>query len=329
MTTVDVISGFLGAGKTTILRRLIAQAYPGQRLVLLENEFGAVSVDSAFLRSTGVELAELNSGCICCSMSGDFTGQLQTLVEWEAPDRILIEPSGVAKLSDVYRGILQVQRACQQDEIVIGSLVTVVDASRAASYAENFGSFYLDQISRADCLLFTHTEGLGEDDIRQCCDLLRRYNHRARILERPQELSAAQLCRAFVHWQTEEDPQRLWKLLPGPNGRRSGSPSIRAKQEGQDIVSWARETRRRYSREGLASIIQALQSPCSLGQILRAKGSVAGCDDHWYEFDMLPGQVDIRQTKPAEPDVPGRICVIGCKLDMTALEELFIQGGVQ
>lgn len=325
MTTVDVISGFLGAGKTTLLRRLIAQAYPGERLMLLENEFGAVGVDGAFLRDTGVELAELNSGCICCSISGDFTGQLRTMIEWNSPDRVLIEPSGVAKLSDVCRGIRQVQQACQEDEVVIGSLVTVVDASRAASYAENFGQFYLDQIRHADCLLLTHTEGLDADTLSRCCRLLQQHNRRAAVIQNPRALSAAQLRRAFVHWQTEEEPEQVWKVLTGPGGR----PAIpRPKPTEAPFISWSRETRRRYSQKGLTAILQALQSSDQFGQILRAKGYVAGEDGYVYEFDLLPGNTDVRRVKPAQPDAPGQLCVIGGALDTDALDRLFTQGGV-
>ena len=211
MTKIDVFSGFLGAGKTTLIKKLIADAYEGERLVLIENEFGAVGVDSTFMKDTGVEISEINSGCICCSMSGDFTGQLQTIIEWETPDRVLIEPSGVAKLSDVCRSIQQVQKACRDDDVEFDSLTVVVDATRAASYMENFGEFYLDQIEHADCLILSHTEGMTEEALKACVDLLRQHNANANLITTPwDQLDSLQLRRNMERSESlAEELQRL------------------------------------------------------------------------------------------------------------------------
>ena len=167
MTRIDIFSGFLGAGKTTLIRKLIQEAYKGEKLVLIENEFGDIAIDGGFLQDAGVEITEMNSGCICCTLVGDFTKALKKVIADFAPDRILIEPSGVGKLSDVAAAVARV------DDAKIGSKVTVVDAGKAKMYARNFGEFFNDQVSSADLIVMSRTDTVGEKNIIDATELLK------------------------------------------------------------------------------------------------------------------------------------------------------------
>ena len=154
MTKIDIISGFLGAGKTTLITRLISEAYKGEKIVLIENEFGEIGIDGGFLKDAGIEISEMNSGCICCSLVGDFSEALKQVVHDYAPDRILIEPSGVGKLSDVIKAVVSA-KIC---DTVVNSAVVVVDANKCKMYMKNFGEFFNDQIENAGCIYFSHTD---------------------------------------------------------------------------------------------------------------------------------------------------------------------------
>ena len=181
MTKVDIFSGFLGAGKTTLIRKLIAEAYEDEQIVLIENEFGEISVDSGFLRETGIQITEMSSGCICCTLVGDFGRALNEVIETYHPDRILIEPSGVGKLSDV---IIAVQDL-HNDEIQLNGFTTVVDAKKARVYMTNFGEFYQNQVEHASSIILSHTDGLSQQKLDKCIALLRKYNDHAAIVTTP------------------------------------------------------------------------------------------------------------------------------------------------
>ena len=158
MTKVDVFSGFLGAGKTTLIKKLIAEAYIGEKLVLIENEFGEVGVDGGFMREAGIEVTEMSQGCICCSLVGDFAEALQQVLDTYAPERILIEPSGVGKLSDIIRAIQSVEN----DELVLNSFTAVVDAKKCKVFMKNFGEFYNDQVEHASCIVLSRTADITQ-----------------------------------------------------------------------------------------------------------------------------------------------------------------------
>ena len=192
MTRIDIFSGFLGAGKTTLIRKLIQEAYKGEKLVLIENEFGDIAIDGGFLQDAGVEITEMNSGCICCTLVGDFTKALKKVISDFAPDRILIEPSGVGKLSDVAAAVERV------DDAKIGSKVTVVDAGKAKMYARNFGEFFNDQVSSADLIVMSRTDTVGEKKIIEATELLKSMNPEAGLITTPwAELDGAQILSAM------------------------------------------------------------------------------------------------------------------------------------
>ena len=192
MTTIDIFSGFLGAGKTTLIRKLIQEAYKGEKLVLIENEFGDIAIDGGFLQDAGIEITEMNSGCICCTLVGDFTKALKKVISDYAPDRILIEPSGVGKLSDVAAAVERVEDA------KIGSKVTVVDAGKAKMYARNFGEFFNDQVASADLIVMSRTDTAGEKKILEATELLKGMNAEAGLITTPwAELDGAQILAAM------------------------------------------------------------------------------------------------------------------------------------
>ncbi len=204
MTKIDIFSGFLGAGKTTLIRKLIAEAYAGEKLVLIENEFGEIAIDGGFLKDAGVEITEMNSGCICCTLVGDFTKALKKVMDDFAPDRILIEPSGVGKLSDVARAVERV------DGAVIGSRVTVVDAGKAKMYMRNFGEFFNDQVENADLIVLSRTDIVPAEKVVAASDLLRTLNPDARLISTPLlQLDGAQVREAMEHDALHEEMERL------------------------------------------------------------------------------------------------------------------------
>ena len=204
MTKIDIFSGFLGAGKTTLIRKLIAEAYAGEKLVLIENEFGEIAIDGGFLKDAGVEITEMNSGCICCTLVGDFTKALKKVMNDFAPDRILIEPSGVGKLSDVARAVERV------DGAVIGSRVTVVDAGKAKMYMRNFGEFFNDQVENADLIVLSRTDIVPAEKVVAASDLLRTLNPNARLISTPLlQLDGAQVREAMEHDALHEEMERL------------------------------------------------------------------------------------------------------------------------
>ena len=195
MTKIDVISGFLGAGKTTLIKKLLSEALNGTKVVLIENEFGEIGVDGGFLKDSGIEIKEMNSGCICCSLVGDFTTSLQEVLEKYSPERVLIEPSGVGKLSDVQRAVL---KAAEAAGVEPGSSVAVVDASKCKIYMKNFGEFFIDQIEHAGTIILSRTQNMTEEKIKTVVELLREHNKDAKIVTTPwDELSGSYILETF------------------------------------------------------------------------------------------------------------------------------------
>ena len=281
-----------------------------------------------------MEISEINSGCICCSMSGDFVGQLKTIVEWEGPDRILIEPSGVAKLSDLRRSVEQVRAACREDDVRLNSLTTVVDAVRCASYLENFGEFYLDQIQNAQCIVLSRTDGLDGKALAACTALLRGHAPGAALVTTPwEQLSAGRLREAIERTGgLEQDLRRLLRReesCPVCGGAHDGHGCCHDHEHhhhghdhGADEVfaSWGAETARSYSEDELLQNLVELKEQKRFGGVLRAKGAVAGTDGRWHYFDYVPGDFECRAGEPA---ATGRVCVIGTGLEQDALSALF------
>ena len=183
MTNIDIFSGFLGAGKTTLIKKLIKEAYNGEKLVLIENEFGEIGIDGGFMKDAGINVKEMNSGCICCSLVGDFGEALQQVIDTYKPDRILIEPSGVGKLSDVIKAVMSVDE--ENDNVRLNSFAVVVDAKKCKVYMKNFGEFFNDQIENAGCILLSHTDGMTDNEIDKCVNLIRAHNGSAAVVTTP------------------------------------------------------------------------------------------------------------------------------------------------
>ncbi len=334
MTRIDIFSGFLGAGKTTLIRKLIAEGYQKEKLVLIENEFGEIAIDGGFLQDAGVKITEMNSGCICCTLVGDFTKALKKVMEDYAPDRILIEPSGVGKLSDVAAAVERV------DGAHIGAKVTVVDAGKAKMYMRNFGEFFNDQVSNADLIVMSRTDTAKPEKTLEAAEILRSLNAEVSLITTPwDQLSGAQILAAMDenglkreleemkhehhhHHEDEEcdDPDCECHHHHDEDGHEHHHHHHHADEIFQ---SWGMETPKKFTEAGLRDILSQLDNSDRYGAVLRAKGIVDSSDGQWLYFDYVPGEIDLRRGAAA---VTGRFCVIGSKINETALKELFNLG---
>ena len=294
MTKIDIISGFLGAGKTTLIKKLLQESFKGEKVVLIENEFGEIGIDGGFLKDAGVEITEMNSGCICCSLVGDFGAALRKVLDQYAPDRIIIEPSGVGKLSDVIAAVERVQNEAG-DQMHLSSFVTVVDATKARVYMKNFGEFYNNQVEHASAIILSRTQGMDPAKLDAAVKLLRQHEH-----------------------HHDEDVCDACCSLPGHDHGHDHHHH----HADEVFTSWGRETTRKYTNEELQDILAELSMERGCGTILRAKGMVPCADkDVWLHFDLVPGEFEIRE---GAADYTGRLCVIGSDLDEGKLEKLFL-----
>ena len=327
MTKIDIFSGFLGAGKTTLIKKLIAEAYTGEQLVLIENEFGEIGIDGGFLQEAGINITEMNSGCICCSLVGDFGKALRQVMDTYHPDRILIEPSGVGKLSDVIRAVQNLE----MHDVVLNGFTTVVDASKAKMYMKNFGEFFNNQVEHASAIILSRTAGMSQEKLDACVALLREKNPTATIVTTPwDELDGKQLLAAMERRDTlaaaleelaEEQEHEHHHHDDDECGCGCHDHDHHHHHHHADEVftSWGKETAHPYGKQELAAALEALDTG-DYGQVLRAKGIVAGTDGKWLHFDYVPGEVEIRNGAAG---VTGRLCVIGAKLKEDALTSLF------
>ena len=376
-TKIDIFSGFLGAGKTTLIKKLIKEAFAGEQIVLIENEFGEIGIDGGFMREAGIQVNELNSGCICCSLVGDFREALKKVVETYHPDRILIEPSGVGKLSDVTRAV---EGVGAELPVELNSFVTVADVNKVKMYMKNFGEFYDDQVSHASCIILSRTATAGEDKIAKSVALLAEKNPTATIVTTDwNALTGAQIvsvmdgkrdlvaellaeakahnaahageeehhhhhhdhdhecchhdheehdhdheCCHHDHEEHDHDHECCHHDHEEHHEHHYDEHGVCSCGHHHDhdadevFTSWGKETAHKYTREALENALQALDSG-EYGMILRAKGIVDG-GDTWYEFDMVPGEHEIR---PCAADVTGKLCVIGSQLKEHNIAELF------
>ena len=393
VTKIDIFSGFLGAGKTTLIKKLIKEAFQGEKIVLIENEFGEIGIDGGFMREAGIQVNELNSGCICCSLVGDFREALKKVVETYHPDRILIEPSGVGKLSDVTRAVEGVGETLP---VSLNSFVTVADVNKVKMYMKNFGEFYDDQISHASCIILSRTGSADEKKVAAAVALIQEKNPTATIVTTDwNELTGAQIVsvmdgkRDLVaellseaqasnaahadedeeehhhhhhdhdedghecchhhhdhddddddedehehHHHHDEDDHHGHECCHHHHDHDDDDDEHEHHHDGECccghhhhhhdhdadevFTSWGHETAHKYSHDDLESILTVLDSG-EYGAVLRAKGIVDG-GDTWYEFDMVPGEHEIRTCGP---DVTGKVCVIGSQLKEHEVEELF------
>lgn len=360
MTKIDIFSGFLGAGKTTLIKKLLTEAYKGEQVVLIENEFGEIGIDGGFLKEAGIEIREMNSGCICCSLVGDFGEALKEVIEKYHPDRIIIEPSGVGKLSDVTKAVQKVEDAV---DIKLNSFTTIVDVTKCKMYMKNFGEFFSNQIEYAGTIILsrTDTEKATEEKIVTAVEIIRSLNKKAAVITTPVEkLAGEKILDIMENNRSLEKELMEEEACPVCGGHHHEHEHHHHDHEecgcghdhhhehehhhhdheecgcGHDhhhehehhhhhhadevFTSWGKETVKIYSQDEIKSILDTLSNDESYGMILRAKGMVEGKDGQWIYFDMGPGEADIRE---GSADYTGRICVIGSKIQEDKLSELF------
>ena len=333
MTKIDIFSGFLGAGKTTLIRKLIAEGYQGEKLVLIENEFGEIAIDGGFLKDAGVQINEMNSGCICCTLVGDFTKALKKVMDDYAPDRILIEPSGVGKLSDVAKAVERVEGAH------IGAKVTVVDAGKAKMYMRNFGEFFNDQVQNADLIVLSRTGTASDAKVLTAVELLKGLNDHAGLITTPWDQVDGKLIRQAMdenglkaemeklkeehehHHHHHEDGEECDDPDCCCHHHHDHDHEHHHHHHADEVfASWGMETPRKFSEAELREILGELSDAVQYGIVLRAKGIVDAKDGQWLYFDYVPGEMEIRRGAAA---VTGRFCVIGSHIREDALKELF------
>ena len=338
---IDIYSGFLGAGKTTLIKKMIQQAYAGQKLVLIENEFGEIGIDGGFLQDAGINITEMNSGCICCSLVGDFGKALTKVIDEYHPDRIVIEPSGVGKLSDVIGAVNKVTN----EEITLGYTVAVVDCGKVKVYMKNFGEFYNNQIETASTIILSRTDSVPQAKLDAAVALLREHNDKATIITTPwDQLTGEQLTAAMEGQSTLA--AELAKLAEEhkhhhhhEHGERCGCGHHHDHEDHHEhgehcgcghhhhhdhhadevFTSWGVETAKKFDIAFIESVLEDLDLG-TYGMVLRAKGIVPAADGSWIHFDFVPGEASVRL---GSADITGKICVIGSKLDEKGIAALF------
>ena len=349
MTKIDIYSGFLGAGKTTLIKKMIQEAYKGEKLVLIENEFGEIGIDGGFLQDAGINITEMNSGCICCSLVGDFGKALTQVIDQYHPDRIVIEPSGVGKLSDV---VTAVEKVTGHD-VVLGYKVAVADAGKVKIYMKNFGEFYNNQIETASTIILSRTDAIPQAKLDAAVALLREHNAEATLVVAPwSELTGAQLLEAMEgHTSVQKDLEELEHHHHHHHEGCCGHHEHEHHHEhgehccghhehehhhehgehfscGHDhhnhhadevFTSWGVETAHKFTVEGIRAALKELDTG-KYGMVLRAKGIIACADGGWIHFDYVPEEENVRMGSAA---VIGKLCVIGAQLDEKAIAALF------
>ena len=334
MTKIDIVSGFLGAGKTTLIKKLLAEAYKGEKLVLIENEFGEINIDGGFLKESGIQISEMSAGCICCSLVGDFNKALKDVEAQFHPDRILIEPSGVGKLSDV---IVAVENTVKDvPEMKLNSFVTVADATKVKVYMKNFGEFFNNQIEAAGTIILSRTQKMTQEKLEAAVSMLREKNADAAIITTPwDELDGKAILSAIEKvsladellekMRAEHEADEHEHHHHHHDGEECDDPNCSCHDHhhhhhaDEVFTSWGKETPKVYTQADIDRILTALDSG-DYGAILRAKGIVNGTDGAWIEFDYVPEEHEIRA---GHPDYTGRLCVIGSNLKEEKLAELF------
>ena len=331
MVKVDIISGFLGAGKTTLIKKLFSSSFKNEKVALIENEFGEIGIDGAFLKDTGINIKEINSGCICCSLSGNFKEALLELIKTYELDRIIIEPSGVGKLSEVISAVKEVEG------VKVNVLCTVVDGNKLKLYHKNFGEFYIDQIANANSIVLSKIEGFSEEKLIGVCEYIKTFNPIATIITTPlkeldgstllENLEDGETLTSFIINLLKQNPENHHHHHEHHHDCDCGHEHhhhehgccCHHNHDADEVFdSFYLTTPKSFTEQSLQNILNELNSNC-YGEVLRAKGIVNG-EGGWLEFDFVPSIIEIRK---GSPDISGKICVIGVKLNKKKLEELF------
>ncbi|ETJ99812.1 CobW/P47K family protein [Eubacterium nodatum ATCC 33099] len=358
MTKVDIFSGFLGAGKTTLIKKLIEDgAYGEEKIVLIENEFGEIGVDGGFLKDTGIEINQMDSGCICCSLVGDFGKALNKVIEEFSPDRILIEPSGVGKLSDVIIAV----RDLHNEKICLNGFTTVVDAKKCKMYMKNFGEFFNNQVEHAGSIILSHVKGLSQEKLDACVELLRSHNKEASIvttdwnsitgeqiletMEKKQTLSAEleHLRKEACEEEAEHNHDHHHHNHENHNHKEEhhhhdhegcscghhhkhddsshGHHHHHNHHHADEVFDeFGVETSHKFTKEIMEDALKELMKEERAGMVLRAKGIVECDNGEWIHFDYVPGEPEVRIGAAA---TTGMICVIGTGLKKDVIKEIF------
>ncbi len=350
MTRIDIFSGFLGAGKTTLIKKLIKEGYKNEQLVLIENEFGEIGIDGGFLKESGIQINEMNSGCICCSLVGDFREALNKVLEQYHPDRILIEPSGVGKLSDVINAV----KSVASDDVILNSFITVADATKVRVYMKNFGEFYNNQIEFASTIILSRTQNISDEKLAKALELIREHNTKVSIVTTPwDDLTGEQILSATdgkalltvddVKAEEEHEHHHHHHEDGNEHEHHDHDHDHEHHHHHDDdeechchdhehnhehhhhhaddvFTSWGVETAKKFTQEEIKSILEALSDSEKYGAVLRAKGIVASQDGSWIHYDFVPGEISVRT---GAADYTGRICVIGSKLNEEELKKIF------
>lgn len=378
MTKIDIISGFLGAGKTTFIKKMIEEAFVGEKLVLIENEFGEVGIDGGFLKDSGIEITEMNSGCICCSLVGDFGKNLNEIITKFHPDRILIEPSGVGKLSDVMKSVIDVEK---EQDVKLNALVTVVNAKKASKQMKAFGEFFNNQIEFATTIVLSRTQSTTPEQLELCVKQMQELNGKAAIITTPWDaIKGEQILKvmegqdslemkllAEAHHKAEEEEHEHHHDHDHEEHEHDHDHEEHEHHHHHDhdheehehhhdhdheehehhhehdenctcgchdhdhehhhhhhadevFTSWGKETPHKFNEDKLKETLDELANTEEYGIILRAKGIVPSDGTDWLYFDLVPGEYEIRK---GNPDITGKLCVIGSKLAEDKLAELF------
>ena len=334
MIKIDVISGFLGAGKTTLIKKLFESGFNGEKIVLIENEFGEIGIDGGFLKESGIEIKEINSGCICCSLVGDFASSITEIIEKFNPERIIVEPSGVGKLSDIINAIKEIEA-----DVKLNILATVVDGAKAKVYLKNFGEFFINQVDAADTIIINKVDKLSDEKLLEVVNLIKDKNDHANIITTPIDtLTGEKLLKILEEKVSLKE--ELIKQIEEEHDRDCCCHEHYHEHHEHDhdccchehhhhadevFTSWGIETPLSISKEELESFLNKLANNEDLGIIIRAKGILAASDNEsWYYFDYVSGEYEIRL---GSPDYTGRICVIGSRIDEHKIEELFYKRG--
>ena len=343
MVKVNVISGFLGAGKTTLIKKLLTGSLRNEKVVLLENEYGEIGIDGGFMKDAGITVTELNAGCICCTMAGDFQTAIDQLIDTYHPDRILVEPTGVGKLSEILSAVEKAKQ--RHPEIEIGGSATVVDAGKCRMYMKNFGEFFLDQVKSASTVIFSRTQLLSADRVEKSRQLIAEAHPDARIITTPWDEMEPDFMLEVI-----ENGKPIW-FAPleddddddDDDDEHEHHHEHHHDHEGHEhhhhhhhhhhgegehdadevFGNIGIETAQRYEQNEIRDILGKLGDEEEYGRVLRAKGILQNAAGEWFQFDYVPGEIDMRD---GSADYTGRLCVIGADLNETALKELFHLG---
>ena len=356
MTKIDIISGFLGAGKTTFIKKMIDEVFKGEKIVLIENEFGEVGIDGGFLKDAGIQITEMNSGCICCSLVGDFGKNLHEVIDKYHPDRILIEPSGVGKLSDVMKSVIDIEK---EEDVKLNGLVTVVNALKASKQMKAFGEFFNNQIEYATVVVLSRSQNATPEQLELCVKQIQSLNPKAaiittawdaikgeqilKVIEGADSLEMKLMAEQHAKEEAEEHEHEHHhhdhdhdhedheyehehehhhehdeNCTCGCHDHHHGHEGHHHADE--VFTSWGKETAHKYTEEELDYLLKALSETDAYGTVLRSKGIIQMADGSWKQFDMVPEEYEVRE---GQADYTGRVCVIGTDLKEEDLIKLF------